>query len=519
MSGNRLCIGALVVLTVVAAGCSSAHWRRAVTEDKRLRHLSETPSPLPLKVAVGRITLPGQQESDSEEVREHHPIACEPGLLLESVVDSLSAFRVFEELRPLKLAGEGDLDAKTMQEAWERGYDAVLTADFKELEVYYDGVNGWYLPNIINWLFLLVPSWWVKDEVYGARAKFEVLLTSARSGRVLYRNELTAQFLRSLNDFQRGWQLFGILRVPGSLGESNWRSISKHLLPGLLREIQVQVVLALANDFRKTTLAPEFERLLETKLGVVVGISRHKDYGVPKLKYTEEDALSVYRFLTGPEGGVPGQNVTLLTNERASRSEILGAIDYLAGKSRACDSVVLYFAGYGAIVAKGTGKEDDAKAEAYLVPYDADRGDIAATCISLDELERKIAKVKARELVIILDTGFNGDAGARGLEGAGEVREPFQELLRTPGRFTLFSGQSGEGAAEVDDHRHGIFTFYMLEGLKGPADADGNDCVTLGELHEYLKARVGEETEMEGNAQHPKLRGEGAGEVVLKGAN
>jgi hypothetical protein len=72
---------------------------------------------------------------------------------------------------------------------------------------------------------------------------------------------------------------------------------------------------------------------------------------------------------------------------------------------------------------------------------------------------------------------------------------------------------------EVEDHRHGIFTFYMLEGLKGLADADGNSTITLGELHEYLKAKVGEETEMEGSAQHPQLQGAGASEIVIKGGD
>jgi hypothetical protein len=475
---------------------------------------------LPLKVAVARVLLPEQAEPDSEEVQERHPVDCDAEMLLETVVESLSAFNIFEELRALRLPAEDDERARLMEEAWERGYDAVLSVNFKELEVFYDGVNGWYLPNIINWLFLLAPSWWVKDEVYGARARFEISLRSARSDRILYRSELTAEFKRSLNDFQRGWQLFGIFRVPGSLGESNWRSIGRHLLPGLLREIQVQVVLSLATDFRNTAISPDFERLLETKLGVVVGISRHKDYSIPKLKYTEEDALSVYKFLTRPEGeGVPERNVRLLTNERASRNEILGALDYLADKSRACDSVVLYFAGYGAAVAETIGESEDGKAAAYLVPYDADRGDVVATCISFVELEQKAAKVKARELVIILDTGLSGDAGARGLESAGMIRAPFQEMLKSPGRFVFTSGQWGEGAAEVDDHRHGIFTFYMLEGLKGSADADGNGTITLGELHEYLKAKVGEETEMEGSAQHPELQGEGAAQAVIKGGD
>ena len=68
---------------------------------------------------------------------------------------------------------------------------------------------------------------------------------------------------------------------------------------------------------------------------------------------------------------------------------------------------------------------------------------------------------------------------------------------------------------EIEDYRHGVFTFYALEGLKGPADANKDGLITLAELHTYLSGKVAEETEMEGNAQHPQLIGADPNDVIL----
>ena len=517
---KAVCLGlAMLACVVAASGCSSAPWRRNIVDDPRLKNCHDYDEPLPMRLAVAPVKTPLREEILPEKARERFSLTIDPQAIQESVIEDLNKFNIFSEVRALDVeAGTRPeaLDETVMQAAWENDFDAVMSLNVKKFEVFYDGVNGWYLPNIINWLFLLMPSWWVKDEVYGVSMSIEATLRSARSGNVLYRKEFSAQFKRSLNDFQRGWQLFGIFRVPGSLGESNWRRIGRQLVPGVLREIQVQTILGLHTGLRPLCMEPDFERLIETRPALVVGISRYKDYNIPKLKYAEEDAIATCSHLTNPENGcIRPRNVRLLTNEHASKEEILKGLDYLARKSRTPDSAVIYFAGYGVSV---PGKDKTDGPSLYLVPYDADLHDLEGSCVSLAAIEEKAARIQARELVIILDTSFGGTLESRAL--AGEAREAaiLEKLLHEPGRYILLSGKPGEGAMEIDDHRHGAFTFYMIEGLKGPADSDKDDAITLGELHKYLSARVAEETEMEGSAQHPVLHGTGASEAVFKRA-
>jgi hypothetical protein len=517
---KRILLNILVLVGMIAAaGCASTPWLEDITQDPRLSDLREGCEPIPMKLAVAQIRILPQANSGEDEARERNPVTADPKQIRESIIQSLTKTGIFSTVRPLDTPERENTENALMQAAWDNDYDLVLSLDIRKFETYYDGVNGWYIPNIVNWLFLLVPSWWVKDEVYGAVISVDATLRSARSGNVLYQEELSAQFKRSFNDFQRGWQLAGIFRVPGSLGESNWRRIGNRLLPGILYEIQVQTILGLNNDFRLTTLQPDFESLLKTRLALVVGISRHKDHNISKLKYTEEDAISVHKYLTDPEGGqVPSRNVRLLTNERASKAEILESLDYLAEKSRELDSIVIYFAGYGARLDNKLENGKPVRPTLFLVPYDANPQDIEKTCISINEIEKKLADTEAREILIILDTSFGGDMESRSLAGRAETTGIFENILKQSGRYLLLSGKPGEGAMEISDHRHGVFTFYMLEGLKGPADSNKNDIITLGELHNYLSGKVAEETEMEGNAQHPNLRGTGASDMHLNNA-
>jgi uncharacterized caspase-like protein len=271
--------------------------------------------------------------------------------------------------------------------------------------------------------------------------------------------------------------------------------------------------------------------MLETKLALIVGVARHEDHNIPKLKYAEEDAISIHEYMTSPEGGrIPTRNARLLTNERASRKEILEGLDYLVRRSRERDSVVIYFAGYGAARSAGSESEegesetspdktesgkDNGDSRLYLVPYDGQSSDIENTCISIEEIEERLAVLSARELVIILDAGSGGGLESRALSETDSTAPIFQNILEQSGRYALLSGQPGEGAMEIEDHRHGVFTFYLLEGLKGPADQNKDGDITLKELHDYLNSKVAEETEMEGSGQHPCMGGASAENTVF----
>jgi len=51
---------------------------------------------------------------------------------------------------------------------------------------------------------------------------------------------------------------------------------------------------------------------------------------------------------------------------------------------------------------------------------------------------------------------------------------------------------------------HGVFTYYLVRGLKGEADKDGDGIVTMREIYDYIYRSVSEAT---AGRQHPYLGG------------
>ena len=52
------------------------------------------------------------------------------------------------------------------------------------------------------------------------------------------------------------------------------------------------------------------------------------------------------------------------------------------------------------------------------------------------------------------------------------------------------------------------FSWHVIQGLRGAADADGDGIVTVDELWDYVKNRTEETSRRQGGAQKPKLKGE-----------
>ena len=56
--------------------------------------------------------------------------------------------------------------------------------------------------------------------------------------------------------------------------------------------------------------------------------------------------------------------------------------------------------------------------------------------------------------------------------------------------FGLIGGEDLTKGLEDDQHRHGLFTYSLLKGLRGEADTNRNGTVTFGELIGYVRQKV-----------------------------
>jgi hypothetical protein len=246
---------------------------------------------------------------------------------------------------------------------------------------------------------------------------------------------------------------------------------------------------------------------------VVIGISRYK--AVPPLQSGDKDALAVYDYLL-KQVGIPKEHITLLTNDQATLVNVRRTLGTeLKRKAGLGDTVIIYYAGHGAPETDATSQDEDGL-EKYLVLYDADPEDLYTTGMPMREIEVIFQRLASERVIFIADTCFSGAAIGRTFATAARramVSDTFlARLSRGKGRVVLTASRANEVSEERNDLGHGVFTYYLLEGLKGKADQDVDGVITVDEVYNYVSQKVPEAT---GQNQHPLKKGEVEGQLVL----
>ena len=244
---------------------------------------------------------------------------------------------------------------------------------------------------------------------------------------------------------------------------------------------------------------------------VVIGVSRYADSRIPGLRFAGRDATAFHAWLTSREGGrFPPQNTVLLVDEQATGRAMKKAIEFLREKAVAEDTVVIYFAGHG------TPESPDNPDALFLLPSDAEFDQVAATGFGIADLQASLSnKIRARNLLLFADACHSGGIGAeyavarRGVDMAHEglINQGVQSLTaKAPNFVVMTSAASNQLSREGEQWGggHGVFTHFLLSGLRGAADFDEDKRVTLGELFPYVSEQVRRATQ---NKQSPEISG------------
>jgi len=99
---------------------------------------------------------------------------------------------------------------------------------------------------------------------------------------------------------------------------------------------------------------------------------------------------------------------------------------------------------------------------------------------------------------------------------AGSVDDQFLErLTRSKGRAIITASRTNEVSIELPELGHGIFSYFLVDGLKGAADLNRDGIVSLQELYEYVEQQVTTKARAVGGNQHPVMKGELEGALPL----
>jgi uncharacterized caspase-like protein len=138
----------------------------------------------------------------------------------------------------------------------------------------------------------------------------------------------------------------------------------------------------------------------------------------------------------------------------------------------------------------------------------------------MDEFETIFSRIEAERVIVFLDACYSGAAGGRTFASrrtrAMNVDDAFlQRLVQSRGRVIVTAARAAEVSVEVRALGHGLFTYYMVRGLKGAADANADKVVTLQELYQYVEQEVTRHSRAIGANQHPTMKGELEGLLPL----
>jgi uncharacterized caspase-like protein len=255
---------------------------------------------------------------------------------------------------------------------------------------------------------------------------------------------------------------------------------------------------------------------------VIIGVGRYQSTDIPSLRYTVSDAESLYQILLGP-GAFRKEHVLLIT-DKTEKTPTLRNIKwalgtFLARSAKKDDTVLIFFAGHGAPEIDQRGVERDGLAK-YLIPSDADPDDLYSTALPMDEMQTIFGRVEAERMVVFLDACYSGAAGGRTFSAkktrAANLDDQFLErLTRSKGRAIITASRPSEVSIELPELGHGIFTYYLVQGLKGAADLNKDGIITVQELYEYVEQQVSVKSRSVGGNQHPVMKGEMEGALPL----
>lgn len=211
---------------------------------------------------------------------------------------------------------------------------------------------------------------------------------------------------------------------------------------------------------------------------VVIGVGSYRDDKAPAVKYADRDAQVMADYLKRVSG-IPPARVKMLTEAHALKDDVAEAIEEWLPKQVEPGGVVyVYFAGRALV--------DGVSGGVSLVPYDGVPSG-ATRLFPARRLEEILMRLPVQRAIVMMEVSLDPlpvAGGAGSTVPVWETAEGHNKILWMVGNRKL------QDAHAFDQGRHGLFTYYLLKGLSGAADADRDGTILAGELCTYAKGQV-----------------------------
>jgi len=232
---------------------------------------------------------------------------------------------------------------------------------------------------------------------------------------------------------------------------------------------------------------------------LVIGIEEYAN--LPSVDYAHKDALIIRDYFIKMLR-VPEENIITLIDSDATKAQMEGYLEqYIPTNVQADTTLYVYFVGHGAPGMKS--------GDPYLVPYDGDTRFIEQTGYKLQKLYSDLGKLNIKQTYVFLDSCFSGTASRAAellVKGTRPTLMHVKDVeIKNDSVISLSAASIGQTSNAYADTEHGLFTYYLLKGLKGAADTDEDNWVSIKEMYEYVSQHVPRVARRMGTEQTPSI--------------
>jgi len=199
---------------------------------------------------------------------------------------------------------------------------------------------------------------------------------------------------------------------------------------------------------------------------VFVGVSEYEQ-PYSNLTYCDSDAIEMYEMF---KEYTPPERMKLLTDKQATHDSIVYYAKQLFLQAQPEDIVIFHFSGHG--------NKD--------VFFAHDK------VLYFRDLEEIFKECKADRKLIFADACFSGTLRQPGNKADSGNKTNSGNQNTEKGVLLFLSSRSDQSSSESSDIKEGVFTYFLLAGLRGDADANKDRYITARELFDFVNPKVKE---------------------------
>lgn len=223
---------------------------------------------------------------------------------------------------------------------------------------------------------------------------------------------------------------------------------------------------------------------------VCVGLENYASSDINPLPCSKGDARSMARFFHKYNNS----EVFMLLDKNATRNHIIRVLKAQFAKSTERDEIIFAYSGHGF--------------DGGITCYDTQTTGELKNVVYCYEIQQILRNCKARRKMMFIMSCQSGSFSKK----YGNVKQQYDYRSKKSNVMLYLSSRANESSWETDMMTRSFFFEYLLKGLKGYADKNGDNLVTARELFNYVNAGV---ISVTSGRQHPQMYGKFDDDMVV----